>query len=126
MESTTQENHTKEKCAAGNIMAVQDAMEILSGKWKIQIIGSLCFGKKRFKELQRNVNGVTAKMLSKELRDLETNQLVKRTVIDTIPVSVEYELTEHGATLRKVIDELMHWGLLHRKKIMQKEEVAVS
>lgn len=116
----------KAPCSSHNIMAVHDAMEVLSGKWKIRIIGSLCFNKMRFKELQREVNGITAKMLSKELRDLETNQLVKRTVYDTIPVTVEYELTEHGITLRKVIDELMQWGLQHRKKIMQKEEVAAA
>lgn len=102
------------------LLAINDALDILRGKWKIQIIGALIFGKKRFKELQREVDGITAKMLSKELRDLEMNELVLRTVHDTIPVTVEYELTEYGATLEKLIDELYNWGTKHRKRIIKK------
>lgn len=103
-----------------HILAINDALDILRGKWKIQIIGALIFGKKRFKELQREVGGITAKMLSKELRDLEMNELVIRSVHDTIPVTVEYELTDYGATLQKVIDELHAWGTKHRKRIIKK------
>lgn len=93
------------------LMAINDALDILRGKWKIQIIGTLRFGKRRFKELQRENAGITARMLSKELRDLEVNQLVRRTVHNTIPVTVEYELTEYGRTLDHVIDELRAWGM---------------
>lgn len=100
------------------LLGVRDAMDILSGKWKISIIGSLRFGKKRFKELQRDVEGITAKMLSKELRDLEINKLVSRTVYDTKPVSVEYEITEYGKSLEKVIQEIAVWGANHRRKIL--------
>jgi DNA-binding HxlR family transcriptional regulator len=103
------------------LLAVRDAMDILSGKWKISIIGSLSFGKKRFKELQRDVNGIAAKMLSKELRDLEVNELVTRTVYDTKPVTVEYELTTYGKTLEKVIAEIARWGIIHRRRIMRKK-----
>jgi len=101
----------------GYLLAVRDTMDILNGKWKIPIIGSLRFGKKRFKELQRDLDGITAKMLSKELRDLEVNQLVIRTVYDTKPVSVEYEISEYGRTLDKVISEIADWGVKHRKTI---------
>ena len=83
------------------LLAIRDSMDVLNGKWKIVIIGSLTFGEKRFKELQRDVDGITAKMLSKELKDLEINKLVKRTVFDTKPVTVEYRLTEHGKSLEK-------------------------
>ncbi|MEP6676824.1 MAG: helix-turn-helix domain-containing protein [Ferruginibacter sp.] len=107
-------------CAA-HLMAVTDAMDILRGKWKIHIISALRFGKKRFKELQRDVDGVTAKMLSKELHDLEINQLVSRTVYDSKPVTVEYELTPYGKTLEKVILELAIWGGNHRKRIIGKK-----
>lgn len=103
-----------------HMMAVQDAMDILSGKWKIMIIGSLSFGKKRFMELLRDVTGIGAKMLSKELKDLEDNQLVKRTVYDTKPVTVEYELTEYGATLQEVIGAIANWGSEHRRRIFNK------
>lgn len=103
------------------LMAIRDSMDVLSGKWKIAIIGSLTFGEKRFKELQRDVNGITAKMLSKELKDLEINQIVKRTVFDTKPVTVEYRLTDHGRSLEKIIDELVHWGTQHRAKIFARK-----
>jgi len=103
------------------ILAIRDALDILSGKWKIPIIGVLGFGKMRFKELQREIQGITGKMLAKELRDLELNRLVTRTVIDTKPISVEYELSEYGHTLGKVIAELHNWGLQHRHTIMNED-----
>lgn len=100
------------------MMAVRDTMDVLGGKWKFQIIGALRMrGKLRFMDLMREVNGVAAKMLSKELQDLEANQLVIRTVCNTKPVTVEYELSEHGKTLDKVIMAIMEWGMNHRKKI---------
>jgi len=102
------------------LLAIRDTMDVLNGKWKIAIIGSLTFGEKRFMELQRDVDGITAKMLSKELKDLEINKLVKRTVFDTKPVTVEYRLTEHGRSLEQLIEELVRWGILHRKTIFNK------
>ena len=118
--------HDKRKCPGHQsaeacqkrILPVQDAMDVLSGKWKIQIILSLTFGKKRFKQIQRDVNGITPKMLSKQLRDLEINELVERTVQDTTPVTVEYELTPYGHTLKPLIGELHKWGTKHRKRII--------
>ena len=104
------------------LLAIRDTMDVLNGKWKIAIIGSLTFGDKRFRELQRDVEGITAKMLSKELKDLEVNKLVKRTVFDTKPVSVEYGLTKHGKSLEKIISELATWGALHREKIFAKSD----
>lgn len=103
-----------------HIMAVRDSLDILSGKWKLPIIISLIYGDKRFKEMERDITGITAKMLSKELKDLEINQLVKRTVYDTMPVTVEYSLTDYGKTLKSVIGELHNWGSQHRKKIIGK------
>src|SRR5947209_3121842 len=110
----------KDQTCTKFLMAIRDTMDVLNGKWKVAIIGSLTFGEKRFKELQRDVDGITAKMLSKELKDLEVNKLVKRTVFDTKPVTVEYRLTEHGRSLEKVIEELVRWGSLHRRKIFGK------
>jgi len=56
--------------------------------------------------------------LSKELKELEINKLVNRTVLDTQPISVQYELTEHGLTLKTIINNLTEWGIAHRKKII--------
>lgn len=103
-----------------HILAITDTMDILSGKWKIKILGSLRFGKKRFGELVRDVDGIAAKMLSKELKELEVNELIKRTVYDTKPVTVEYEMTTYGKTLEKVIDEIAQWGVKHRKRMTRK------
>jgi DNA-binding HxlR family transcriptional regulator len=64
------------------------------------------------------VNGITDKILSKELKSLEINKLIKREVYDTFPPTVEYTITAHGMSLEKVMDELHYWGLAHRKKIM--------
>ena len=109
-------NEIKHEDCRGKLRAVQDTLDILSGKWKIAIIGSLSFGTRRFMELQREVNGIGSKMLSKELRDLEINELVKRSVYDTKPVTVEYELTEYGQTLQAIIQEMINWGENHRKR----------
>lgn len=101
--------------------SVQDAMDALNGKWKIAIISSICcYGKRRFSDILNDVEGVSNRMLSKELKELEINQLVKRTVLPTQPVTVEYELTEHGNTLQRIISELSDWGKIHRKKIVGK------
>lgn len=96
---------------------MKDALYVLSGKWKLPIIIALAHGHKRFKELEREIEGITAKMLSKELREMEMNQLVSRTVYDTTPVTVEYELTKYGESLDKVIIALRDWGIQHRKRI---------
>lgn len=100
--------------------AISDTMDILSGKWKIRIIGELIFGKKRFGELKSNIDGIAAKMLSKELQDLETNQLIKRTVLNTKPITVEYELTAYGKTVTPIINTMAEWGHQHREQIRKK------
>jgi DNA-binding HxlR family transcriptional regulator len=120
----SKDNHGErnlETCTRAMI-PVRDALDILSGKWKLQIILALSFGNRRFSELARNIPGITDKMLSKELRELEMNELVKRTVYDTVPVVIEYSMTPYGKTLQKVIDELHAWGIKHRKRIIGKNK----
>ena len=103
------------------IRAVHDAMDVLNGKWKISIISSVCYyNKRRFSDILNDVQGISNKMLSKELKDLEMNQLIKRIVLDTQPVTVLYQLTEYGKTLRTIIDNLADWGTEHRKVIIGK------
>ncbi len=70
------------------LIAIRDTMILLSGKWKIQIIGWLLYGKVRFMDLLRGIDGIAAKMLSKELQELEQNELVVRTVMPTKPITV--------------------------------------
>lgn len=105
------------------ITAIKDTMEVLSGKWKFHILGTLLQRDKlRFMELLREVDGIGTKMLSKELQDMEMNQLVKRTVFNTKPVTVEYEITEHGKTLAPIIDEIAKWGTTYRNSIYQNDQ----
>ena len=105
-------------CSSSYVMAVNDTMNVINGKWKLPIIGSLLYGKKRFKELERDIEKITPRMLSKELKDLEMNSIVKRTVHNTIPVMVEYELTESGQRFKNVLDVMVEWGLEHRQNVM--------
>lgn len=107
---------TKSECKRA-MLPVRDVLELLSGKWKLPIIISLMEGNKRFSEMAREIEGITDKMLSKELRDLEANEMVKRTVYDAVPVVVEYSITEYGLSLQSVITEMWKWGTQHRKRI---------
>jgi len=101
--------------------AVQDSMDVLNGKWKISIISSICcYKKRRFSDILNDIEGISNRMLSKELKELELNLLVKRTVLDTQPITVQYELTEHGDTLQTIISNLTDWGHVHRNKIIGK------
>jgi DNA-binding HxlR family transcriptional regulator len=125
MESNTLHGSKQPECRS-HLQSIQDTLDIVNGKWKIAIIGALSFGKKRFMELQREVVGIGAKMLSKELQELELNELVTRTVYDTKPVSVIYELTEYGKTLQPIILEMANWGVRHRQKIMGGKSVAAN
>jgi len=102
------------------LLPIKDALDVLNGKWKLQIIISISFGKKRFKQIQREITGISPKVLSNELKDLEMNELVKRTVYNTSPITVEYEITPYGRTLNPLIEELHKWGTRHRKRIIGK------
>lgn len=122
-----QTEHTESTCSDHHhrILAIQDAMAVLSGKWKILVLGSLSFkGKQRFTELLRSVGRIRAKMLSKELQELEANQLITRTVKQTKPLTVEYEVTPYGKTLQRIIMEIVDWGVAHRERIMKGEVTA--
>lgn len=105
------------KECAQSILAIHDVMDILNGKWKVSIMACLCFKKLRYSELLFEVKGVSGKMLSRDLKELEANGLITRTVLNTQPVTVEYETTTYGATLNSVTGAIAAWGLEHRKKI---------
>lgn len=101
-------------CPVQFVLAIKDTLNVLTGKWKYLIIACLLFNKKRFTEIQRTIPKITARMLSRELKDLEVNGIVTRTVYDTIPVFIEYQLTRTGKTLGDVLDKMLEWGIAHR------------
>ena len=106
----------KEACQSA-LGAVQDALYVLSGKWKLPIIIALNEGSKRFGEIQKNVAGIAPKVLSSELKILELNGFVIRRVYNEFPVSIEYELTDYSNSLENVINALKDWGTQHREKL---------
>jgi len=103
-----------------NALSIKDALEALEGRWKLLILFSLSMGEKRFTRIAKEIPGITDKTLSKELKALELNKLITRTVRDTFPPTVEYAITEHGKSLEKVMEELHYWGLAHRKEVIGK------
>lgn len=107
-------------CPIQYILSINDTLNVISGKWKLPIIGSILFGKKRFTEIQRNIPKITPRMLSKELKDLELNGMLVRTVYDSTPVLVEYELSESGKLITDVLDKMIEWGLHHRGSVLLK------
>lgn len=108
---------SQQKCTA-SLNAVGDALYVIGGKWKLRIILALSEGKKRFNELQRQITGISARVLSNELKELEMNGFVTRNVhADSFPVVIEYEATDYADTLKDVLTALTEWGTMHRKKI---------
>ncbi|RQO74370.1 transcriptional regulator [Pedobacter sp. KBW06] len=102
-------------------LALIDAIDLLSGKWKIVILRGLYLdGSMRFTDLQEKTKGISPKVLTKELKQLEENLLVTRTVNNTKPVTVSYALTDHAIETLPVINALIEFGLKHRKKIKNK------
>ena len=104
------------------LRAIQDALDIISGRWKMQIIALLCNGEFRYSELEKGLPKISPRMLSKELKDLEINELVVRKVYDSLPVKVTYKLADYGYTLVPLIIELTNWGKAHREKIIQENK----
>ncbi|MBT1704238.1 winged helix-turn-helix transcriptional regulator [Chryseosolibacter indicus] len=101
------------------MLSISDALEAVEGRWKLLILFSLSEKPKRFKQIAKEVNGITDKILSKELKNLEANKLIRRDVYDTSPPTIKYSITPHGMSLERVLDELHFWGLAHRKTIME-------
>ena len=108
--------HTKETCGK-SMLAIKDTLYVVGGKWKLVLLIILMSGKRRFRELSREA-GITPRILSKELQEMEVNGLVTRTVLNTKPITVEYELTPYSETLKDVLEAMSKWGMEHRHKII--------
>jgi DNA-binding HxlR family transcriptional regulator len=89
---------------------MQAALEIVGGKWTFPIINALLKSKLRFKELERSVQGINTRMLVKELKALESNNIITRQAFATVPPTVEYTLTEKGRKLEPALLELYRWS----------------
>lgn len=102
------------------IKAIQDTMFVLGGKWKLPVLLSIYSGNKRFNDIANSIPEITNRVLSKELKHLEENMLISRTIIDDYPVRIEYAITEYCLTTHLVAAPMEEWGKNHRKKISEK------
>lgn len=99
-------------------MAIKDALNVVSGKWKLAIVCTLLRGPRRFNEIERLLNGLTPRMLARELRELEVNGVITRIASNTSGTSAHavrsYRLTESGAKMEGLIISMAEWGVQHR------------
>ncbi|UHO37453.1 helix-turn-helix transcriptional regulator [Chryseobacterium capnotolerans] len=124
------ENGTeREATCTEELFAMRDSLDVLGGKWKLMILRYLTNRTDQqihFKKLERGIDGISAKMLSKELKELETNLLITRTIQDTKPITVTYAVTEYGKSVLPVTETLVNWGLLHREKVKKSMNSSAS
>lgn len=110
------------QCCIDTVGPVRDALDVINGKWKLPIIISISTGNERFTDIQNSVPGISPKVLSKELRDLEQHQLIERVIIEDYPVKIVYRVQPYAATLTPIIQTLKDWGVNHREKLFGQVE----
>ncbi|MEJ2880366.1 winged helix-turn-helix transcriptional regulator [Pedobacter sp. GR22-6] len=113
---TTKGKEFSEDCTKV-LLAVSDALYVIGGKWKLMIIIAMARGNSRFTELQRQVTGISARVLSSELKELEANGFIIKKVTASYPVTIEYELLPYSQTLEELVTAMTKWGMQHREKI---------
>lgn len=96
---------------------VETTLTLISNKWKVLIIRDLLTGTKRFGELKKSVTGISQKVLTANLRDMEENCLITREVFPEVPPRVEYTLSELGYSLSPILDAMEQWGIEFKQKI---------
>ncbi|QDP39302.1 winged helix-turn-helix transcriptional regulator [Radiobacillus deserti] len=102
---------------------VEDALNILVGKWKpIILLHLLQNGTKRFSELKRSMPGITQKMLTKQLRELEEEDIIERVVYPQVPPKVEYSISDYGRSLEPILEAMHEWGKNHTMHKLQKQK----
>ena len=94
---------------------VETTLSLISSRWTVLIIRELLTGTKRFNELKRSINNISQKVLTSNLRNLEENGLIERTVYAEVPPRVEYSLTETGLSLKPILDAMWDWGINYKK-----------
>ncbi|KAB8320824.1 helix-turn-helix transcriptional regulator [Tolypothrix campylonemoides VB511288] len=109
------ENHSRLTCE------VETTLRVIGGRWKVLIIRELMGGVKRFGELQRALDGITQKMLTQQLREMEEDGIIHRKVYPQIPPKVEYSLTPLGESLQPILYAMHEWGVKHVSQINSKK-----
>jgi len=116
-EGTIGQLHSTEEC-----VSINEVLTRVGDKWSLQVISQLGEGTLRFTELKRSVNGISQRMLTLTLRQLERDGLVERTVYPTVPPKVEYTLSDFGRTILIPVTALAEWALTYRLDIQAARE----
>lgn len=103
-----------------DIKYLKDTLYVMGGKWKLHILLSLGMGNQRFKEIQRSIPGITSRVLSKELKELELNQIITRKVDANLLTKIDYEVLNYCKSFDPIIKLMIEWGKQHRKLIAGK------
>lgn len=93
-----------------SVCPVEVTLSLINDKWKVLIVRDLLTGTKRFNELKKSVTGITQKVLTNNLRQMESDKLVKRKIYAEVPPRVEYSLTDVGLSLKPILDSMVEWG----------------
>jgi DNA-binding HxlR family transcriptional regulator len=108
----------QEQCRA-IFLPIRDTLQVVGGKWKLPVVHMLALnGAMRFNELQRELEGITPRMLSRELQELESHNILEKETIEEDLSIIRYRLTAYGFSLEPVVKALYQWGVEHRKKMM--------
>ena len=107
-------------CETEHGLAMIDFTNVISGKWRIPIMAVIRNDKLRYTDIQKEIPNITPRMLSKELRELEANGIVIRTVQNTIPVRIEYSLSDSAKEFGTILVQMLEWGVRHRKEQLGK------
>ncbi|ENQ3107235.1 winged helix-turn-helix transcriptional regulator [Bacillus cereus] len=101
---------------------IEATLDVVGGKWKVVVLCILLDGTKRTSEIKRAMPSITQKMLTQQLRELEADGIINRTIYNQVPPKVEYSLSEYGKSLTDVLDCMCDWGQNHiEKKLSAKE-----
>ncbi|WP_041258288.1 winged helix-turn-helix transcriptional regulator [Fibrella aestuarina] len=114
------EGKTKQIDCIDQILPIRDALDVISGKWKVLILTSIMRDNRRFTEIQRSIPKINPKVLAKELKDMEEHQLIQRIVHEDNLGLIEYVATDYSRSLKNVMMELHNWGVNHRKQLLGK------
>ena len=114
-------------CNRAFVVALKDTLNVISGKWKLAIVCVLLEGGRRFSDIERLITGITPRMVSRELKELEINGVVKKSLNQENGSAItRYELTESGEQLKDVIVQMVEWGQKHRQVSAAPCEVPVQ
>lgn len=102
--------------------AVESTLNVIGGRWKVLILRELLHGTRRFNQLHRSLQGITQKMLTQQLRELEEEGIIHREVYLQVPPKVEYSLTETGKTLQPILDAMHEWGVKHLERKLARQK----